>query len=97
MRGKRHHNAWAAPSIREEIFQVKQQLAEQIRSGKVADETRMLFSTLLVILDMLIAIFLEESTKMGNGNSSIPSSQTEEDSSSKPPKWPTIEMRTTNR
>jgi hypothetical protein len=73
-------------SIREDIAHVKQQLDEQVRSGKVADETRMLISTLLMIVDMLIAIFLEKSTKKGNKNSSIPSSQTEEDTSSKPRK-----------
>ena len=70
-------------SIREEITHVKQQLDEQVRSGKVADETRMLFSTLLIIVDMLVAIFLEKNTKKGNKNSSIPSSQTDEDNSSK--------------
>jgi hypothetical protein len=63
MRGKRQHIAWAAPSIREEITHVKQQLDEQVRSGKVADETRMLISTLLMIVDMLIAIFLEKNKK----------------------------------
>lgn len=73
-------------SIREEITHVKQQLDEQVRSGKVADETRMLFSTLLMIVDMLVVIFLEKSTKKGNKNSSIPSSQTDEDKSAKPRK-----------
>ena len=73
-------------SIREEITHVKLQLDEQVRSGKVADETRMLISTLLMIVDMLVAIFLEKNTKKGNKNSSIPSSQTEEDKSSKPRK-----------
>ena len=73
-------------SIREEITHVKLKLHEQVRSGKVADETRMLSSTLLMIVDMLVAIFLEKSTKKGNKNSSIPSSQTEEDKISKPRK-----------
>ncbi len=35
---------------------------------------------------MLVAIFLEKSTKKGYKNSSIPSSQTDEDKSSKPRK-----------
>lgn len=75
-------------SIREEITHVKAQLDEQVRSGKVADETRLLISSLLVIVDLLIAIFLEKSTRKGNKNSSIPSSQTDEDNSSKPRKSP---------
>jgi len=79
-------------SIREEITHVKQQLDEQVRSGKVADETRMLISTLLMIVDMLVAIFLEKSTKKGNKNSSIPSSQTDEDNSSKPERRTRIDI-----
>ncbi len=75
-------------SIREEITHIKEQLDELVRSGKVADETRMLVSTLLMIIDMLVAIFLEKSTKKGNKNSSIPFSQTDEDKSSKPPRRP---------
>lgn len=68
-------------SVREEIALVKQQLDQQVRAGKVADDTRMLISTLLVIVDMLVAIFLEKNTKKNNKNSSIPSSQTAEDKS----------------
>ena len=70
-------------AIRKEITHVKRQLDEQVRSGKVADETRILISNLLMIVDMLVTIFLEKSTKKGNKNYSIPSSQTEEDKSSK--------------
>ena len=45
-------------SIREKITHVTLRLDEQVRSGKVADEIRMLISTLLMIVDMLVAIFL---------------------------------------
>jgi len=68
-------------SIREEITQIKHQLDEQVRAGKVAEETRLLFSTLLMIVDMLVAIFLEKSTRKTSKNSSKPSSQTDQDNS----------------
>ncbi|NND90315.1 MAG: transposase, partial [Granulosicoccus sp.] len=68
-------------SIREEIAQVEQEIARLSAAGKVSDESRMLFNTLLMIVNMLVAIFLEKSTRKTNKNSSIPSSQTEEDQS----------------
>jgi len=69
-------------SIREEIAHVKEQLDQQVRSGKVAEETRMLISTLLMIVDMLLVIFLEKNTRKSSKNSSIPPSQSDEDTSS---------------
>ena len=46
----------------------------------------MLINTLLMIVDMLVAIFLKKSTKEGNKNYNMPSWQTEENKSSKPRK-----------
>jgi cytochrome c2 len=68
-------------SIREEIAQVEQEIARLSAAGKVSDESRMLFNTLLMIVNMLVAIFLEKSTRKTSKNSSIPSSQTDEDQS----------------
>ncbi|MFK7892402.1 MAG: IS66 family transposase [Granulosicoccus sp.] len=45
----------------------------------------MLFNTLLMIVNMLVAIFMERSTKKTSKNSSIPPSQTTEDQSAKTP------------
>lgn len=75
-------------SIREEIANVEQEIERLSADGKVSDESRMLFNTLLMIVNMLVAIFLEKRTRKGNKNSSIPSSQTDEDTSSKSSKPP---------
>ena len=70
-------------SVREEIARVEQEIARLSETGKVSDESRMLFNTLLMIVNMLVAIFMERSTKETSKNSSIPPSQTTEDQSSK--------------
>ncbi len=70
-------------SVREEIARVEQEIARLSETGKVSDESRMLFNTLLMIVNMLVAIFMERSTKKNSKNPSIPPSQTTEDQSSK--------------
>ena len=69
-------------SVREEIARVEQEITRLSEAGKVSDESRMLFNTLLMIVNMLVAIFMERSTKKNSKNSSIPPSQTSEDQSS---------------
>jgi len=68
-------------SVRE---QVKQQF-EQLRStGKVNDETQAVMNSLLLIVELILSIFLEKKTRKNNRNSSIPSSQTDKDSTALP-------------
>ncbi len=69
-------------SVREEIARVEQEIARLSETGEVSDESRMLFNTLLMIVNMLVAIFMDRSTKKTSKNSSIPFSQTTEDQSS---------------
>jgi len=71
-------------SIREEIAKVEQEIERLSRAGKVSDETRMLFNTLLMIANMLVAIFIEKSTRKNSKNSSLPPSQIGTDESAKP-------------
>ena len=73
-------------SIREEIARIEQDLARHTESGKLSDENRVLFNSLLMIVNMLVATFVEKSTRKTSKNSSIPSSQTGEDKSTKPSK-----------
>jgi transposase len=68
-------------SVREEIARIEQDLARQVESGKLSDENRVLFNSLLMIVNMLVAIFMEKNTRKTSKNSSIPSSQTGEDKS----------------
>ena len=48
-------------------------------AGGIAAETRTLFNALLMLFEVLMAIFLEKTTGKGSRNSSIPPSQTSQD------------------
>lgn len=71
-------------SVRAEIAQLKQQFDALDGAGQLATDVRALFSALLLIVDLLVAVFLEKSTAKNSKNSSIPPSQSEEDKSAKP-------------
>jgi hypothetical protein len=68
-------------SVREEIAHVEAELERLSAAGKVDDESRILFNTLLMIVNLLVSVFLEKTTRKTSRNSSIPSSQTERDKS----------------
>jgi transposase len=68
-------------SIREEITHVERELERLSARGKVSDESRVLINSLLMIVNLLVSVFLEKSTRKTSRNSSKPSSQTEPDES----------------
>ena len=68
-------------SVREEIDRLKAQFKELDAEGKLAPETRALFSSLLLIVDLILSVFLERQTRKHLRNSSLPSSQSEKDES----------------
>ncbi len=63
-------------SVREEFDKVKASFNEQVKSGKVPSETATLVSTLIMLFEIILSIFMEKSTKKTSANSSIPPSQT---------------------
>jgi len=65
--------------VREEVDLLKQEFEQLCSDGKVSPETRVLVNSLLVVVELILSIFLEKTTRKGNRNSSIPSSQTEKD------------------
>ena len=69
-------------SVREEIARIEQDLTRLGEQGKLSDESRILFRSLLTIVNMLVAVFMEKNTRKTSKNSSIPSSQTGDDKSS---------------
>ena len=71
-------------SLRGEIDQLKAQFEKLCATGKVSDEIKVIMSSLLMIVELMLSIFLERQTKKNNKNSSIPSSQTDKDNSSLP-------------
>lgn len=69
-------------SVREEAERIKVEFARISSSKKIDPELSFLFQSLITLLNLLIAIFLEKKTKKNSKNSSIPPSQTEKDESS---------------
>jgi len=68
-------------SVREEIAHVEEELDRLSAAGRVSDESRVLFNTLLMIVNLLVSAFLEKTTGKTSQNSSKPSSQTDRDAS----------------
>ena len=70
-------------SIREELDKIKLSFDEQVKSGKVSSEVATLFTTLMMLFNIILSVFMEKKTKKTSKNSSIPSSQTGADHSSR--------------
>lgn len=69
-------------SVREEAERIKAEFQRIAANKKIDPETNMLMQSMFMLINLLIAIFLEKTTKKNNKNSSKPSSQTEKDESS---------------
>lgn len=66
-------------SLRNEFDALKAQFSDLRASGKVSSESQALISTLLMLMELMVAVFLEKSTKKTSKNSSLPPSQTDAD------------------
>lgn len=69
-------------SVRAEVAKLKEQFEKLSTAGKVNSEVGMLMSSMFMIIELILSIFLERTTRKGNKNSSIPSSQTNKDETS---------------
>jgi transposase len=69
-------------SVREEAERIKNEFQRIAANKKMDSEISMLMQSMFMLINLLIAIFLEKTTKKNNKNSSKPSSQTEKDESS---------------
>ena len=65
--------------LRSEFDSLKKNFEYLKKDGKVPFETEILFKSLLVLFEVMIAVFLEKATKKNSKNSSIPPSQSEKD------------------
>lgn len=70
-------------SLRSEFDSLKENFERLKKDGKVHLETEILFKSLLVLFEVMIAVFLEKTTKKNSKNSSIPPSQSDKDTTSK--------------
>ena len=66
-------------SLREEFNALKGRFGQLCTEGKVSAESRALFEALLMLLQVLMAVFMEKHTLKNSANSSRPSSQTQKD------------------
>ncbi len=66
-------------SVRNEISRLKADFDLLCSEGKVTSETKALMSSMLMIIELMLSIFLEKTTKKDSKNSSKPSSQTDKD------------------
>jgi transposase len=69
-------------SVREEAERIKNEFQRIVANKKMDAEISTLMQSMFMLINLLIAIFLEKTTKKNNKNSSKPSSQTEKDESS---------------
>ena len=68
-------------SVRNEVGRLKADFEQLCTEGNMTHEVKVLMNSMFMILELMLAIFLERSTPKGNKNSSKPSSQTEKDES----------------
>ena len=66
-------------SVRNEIDREKADFELLCAKDKVSPEMKVLFNSLFMMMNLILSIFLEKTTKKHNQNSSIPSSQTDKD------------------
>lgn len=69
-------------SVRNEVSRLRADFEQLCAEGKVTGETKVLMNSLFMMVELILSIFLERTTKKDSKNSSRPSSQTEKDESS---------------
>ena len=68
-------------SVKDEVGRLKGDFDRLSKEGKVTSETQAIMNSLFMIIELILAIFLERSTNKNSKNSSKPSSQTDKDES----------------
>ena len=69
-------------TVRQQIDQMKEDFRRQSSDSTMTTENRMLMQSMLTLLEIIVAIFLEKKTRKSSKNSSLPASKNEEDESS---------------
>jgi len=66
-------------SVREEVDRIKTEFDQLNSDGKINKDSFVLMRCMILVMDLILSIFLEKTTKKNSKNSSIPPSQTSED------------------
>jgi len=69
-------------SLRDEFDAIKREFKTLSSNGKMAADSRALFKALLMLFEVMLAVFMEKTTKKDSANSSLPPSQTQKDETS---------------
>ena len=69
-------------SVRNEVSRLRSDFDRLCGEGQVTSEMKVLMNSMFMIVELMLSIFLERTTKKDSKNSSKPSSQTEKDESS---------------
>jgi len=69
-------------SIREEFDLLKLEFEKLLSEEKISKESRVLFQSMFMLFEVVLAVFMEKTTTKNNKNSSKPSSQTQKDETS---------------
>jgi hypothetical protein len=69
-------------SVRSQVEKIKNDFEQLCRDGKVTTEVQAVMTSMLMIIELILSIFLERTTRKTSSNSSLPPSQTEKDNSS---------------
>ena len=70
-------------SLRTEFAAIKARFESLCADGKLSPEGRALIESMLLLFELLLAVFLEKTTPKGSHNSGLPSSRTEPDESAR--------------
>jgi transposase len=71
-------------SLREEFDALKGEFERLCANGKMSAESRTLFQAMLMLFELLMAVFMEKRTPKNSRNSGLPSSQTGKDDDTVP-------------
>ena len=66
-------------ALREEFDGLKTRFEQLSTAGKMSEDSRTLFQAMLMLFELLMAVFMERRTSKDSRNSSLPSSQTDKD------------------
>ena len=81
-------------SIRQQVDKLQQTFDELSKSGKITPETKALCQAMFMLIQVILAVFMEKNTKKNSKNSGIPPSQSDPDESSDQPSRATSKKRT---
>ena len=70
-------------SLRSEFDALKGQFESLCAAGKMNEDSRALFKALLMLFELLMAVFMEKHTPKSSANSSLPASQSPEDATAR--------------